>query len=507
MAQQSPVSQAPELEKSASLFIDQMSQNINRFVKSNKFSPATVSHLQAVNDHILNTRLPNNYTSANANRRNKNDNNNNNYQHQHSPTNNTNNNNNNNHAHDNMEVDEHKKTSPTRSSRNNRRNTRNKQKYGDPAIRTDDEIKDRLATFIKRHRMPKYLEQADEKRFDKFARDSDGNRQITVKPRLVIKNFYRKNKPQWQSHRKILDALWSIDGYQNPFIYLEPDKLKIQQSGIDLIIMIKEDVGEFTTNVADTNYDIEIENDKYTLQHQKARMVYHECRMILEGVPRRYFNYAELKKEVMNGFQRKIHNKLILQKLKEIDHPQYGRYKKINEINPSIFLSWDMISSNKKLNKEQIIDLKRKMFKKTNEMTPITNIMAIQRERTDDKGVPSKVHVSIRGIPEKYFHDNILINDAVVKVVYDVRFIAESVVLQRIPQCYHCWGLGHFKDRCHRLDYVWCRRCGEKGHEQQQCQKQAHCALCGGKHRAYKSSCPGFIPLINIYRTGKDLIR
>ena len=285
--------------------------------------------------------------------------------------------------------------------------------------------------------------------------------------------------------------------------------MKIHQSGIDLIIMIKENVDGFTNNIGDKDYIIMINKIKYTLKHQPTREVYPECRMILEGVPRRYFNYTQLKQEIMHGFGRKIHNKMILEKLNEINHPCYGKFKKINEINPLICLSWDMVppAETIKFDQTKMMVLKQKMHELVHEMVKIENIMAIQRERSDDKSVPSKVHVTIRGIPENYFHDNILINDTVVKVVYDVRFIAESVVLARIPQCYHCWGLGHFKDKCHRLKYVWCRRCGEKGHEQHQCQKQAHCALCGGNHRAYKTSCPGFKPLIKTYRTGKELIR
>lgn len=225
-----PAPQATKLDDSADKLIGQLSQNINSFLQAGDLSFETIRRLQIVGDHILNARLPYNTTAANASHRNRNrnNNNNNNYQHQHSPTNTTNNNNNNkHHAHNILEVDDHKenktKKQTSSSTRTNRRGNRNKNKYGDPSVRTDDEIKDRLNKFLQYHRMSKYLEQADENKFDNYSHDKDGNRQITVAPRLVVKGFYRKNKPDLQSHRTILDALWSINGYNNPFIYLEPE--------------------------------------------------------------------------------------------------------------------------------------------------------------------------------------------------------------------------------------------------------------------------------------------
>ena len=177
-------------------------------------SPRTFNKFQRNVDGFVNTNLPNNRTAANqpVNYSNHNydarhfgkqaDGNNNNNNHHYDnngyPTNHNNNhhhyqkkiNNNNHHQHpqssmnanlnknknnNNMEVEEHKKSSSSPSSSNvrKRKNTRNAQKYGNPSIRTDDEIKDRLKTFIQRHRMSKYLEQADEKRLSDFARDDD----------------------------------------------------------------------------------------------------------------------------------------------------------------------------------------------------------------------------------------------------------------------------------------------------------------------------------------------
>ena len=421
--------------------------------------------------------------------------------------------------HDDMPVDDNKESlipphSPQASSNKAQQRAarrkdalaRNKKNRGDPAKRTDDEIRDRLNTFNQRHQMYKYLEQADANKFKNCPRDEHNNAQILIKPRLIIKNFYN-GEGQWISNREILDGLWAINRWSNPFICITANKIKLQQSGKNLIFIIKEEGNEFTSHFTQKSYPLNIYDQHYKLEYQPGKLVYPECRMILEGVPRRYHDYKKLKQDICDSFHRKVQNGVTLRALKQFNHPIYTRFKEINDVNPSVLLPMGLIKTADNVNEETVNTIKNAIGAFSALAAKTENIVAVQREQTDNKDAPPRVHISVKGIPEEYFKDSILICDTEVKIVYDTRFIAESVVLQRIPQCYSCWGLGHFSDKCHRLEYVWCRKCGEKGHNTKQCKNAAHCAMCAGKHRAYKSSCPGFKPLIRTYRIGKDLIR
>ena len=344
--------------------------------------------------------------------------------------------------------------------------------------------------------------------------DIYGNKQILIKPRLVIKDYHKWSQAQYVQHSKIFDGLWAINGYKSPFIHLHPDKVKINQSGRDLSIVIKEDIDGFNEHLGLNllAYKMEVEKQQFTMHYQAEKRVYPECRMIFTGIPRKYYNYQELKQLIMEGFARKIHNKTVLRMMKQYNHPCYSHFVEIHRVNPFIRLPLETVGDFDDFAHTDLVKLNAEVAAYTSPFFDPRNITAVQRERTDEKKenrnkIPPNVHVSVKNIPEEYFKDKIMINDAVVDIVYDTQFLAESTLLQRIPQCYHCWDLGHFDSKCHRLEYVWCRKCGGRDHTSHQCKNDAQCAMCGGKHRAYKSSCTGLKPLVAAYRTGKALVK
>ena len=63
-----------------------------------------------------------------------------------------------------------------------------------------------------------------------------------------------------------------------------------------------------------------------------------------------------------------------------------------------------------------------------------------------------------------------------------------KVYVPNPQRCFHCQAYGHSKRFCSKTQ-KWAN-CGQKNHEDKDCENYPHCANCNGNHPAYFRSCP-----------------
>ena len=420
----------------------------------------------------------------------------------------------------------------------------------------NEEMNKRVKNIVEKFHIHKYIKKKKEDIKNKYDKDRFGNPFEIIPGKYIIKNYVVYNEEELKMDGyNIANAFWDHNYYNNPFRKVLLDEWEIKRSGGEVIMNVRNDIfdelmdkkeneqwNEFKLIIKDK------ENKKETqecmVEWIPSKCTYPPQRMVLVDVPRWCNRMDRLKELIINGIKKKMRNTILMNGLEYIINKD-NKYKNLYNIlvdilkdNDGITIHFppDMVASDKLL--QNIENEYYDAIKRLNGMDPTKIITKIDRLYDNEMINPTKlrmVGLIIEGVPLQYLKNIKVPIGTEYAMLQDSSVLSDVVkFLVDIPQCTHCWSIGHkwkwCKSRQHEINENrknvdklynekkmqkkernirwnkpperYCKKCNKRGHNGRDCKsKNRKCGICSGQHESIKcAKCPVIKKLIKLYQ-------
>ena len=430
----------------------------------------------------------------------------------------------------------------------------NKMVQNEPEYK-NEEINKKVKNIVDKFHITKYLKKEEKDINDKYDKDKCGNPYEISAGKYIIKdyNVYDEEEIKYDGGI-IVNSFWDCNYYDNPFRKILLDDWNIRRIGNNVCMEIRNDKfdewiekkenekwKEFKLLIVDK--EKKRETQECVVEWNPPKLWYPPQKMVLVDVPRWCNRMDRLKELILNGIKRKMRNNILMDELKKIINID-EKYKKLYDIFNEILKDNDGITCHFPTDMLENDKILQNIMKYLNDMMdgmdPNKIITKIDRLYKNQVMNPTKlrmVGLIIEDIPLQYLK-NVKIPIGTEYAILQDSSVLSGVIgfLVDIPQCTHCWEIGHKwkwcdkrkkeinnkrilveklynekkmtkKQRNKELNEFspkrYCKKCHKKGHNGKECTniRNLKCGICSGPHESIKcAKCPVIRKLIKLYQ-------